>query len=158
MGLFSFAAEAGKKILGIQTHDQPAQQLGPDQLNAIQQHVDGLGLNIQNLGVQFSGPGSITLTGDTTSKADAEKAALMAGNIMGITSVSNNISVGAGESEQEPDSDTYTVDKGDNLSKIAKMYYGDANKYPAIVEANQPMINDADEIYPGQVLRIPKEA
>ena len=51
---------------------------------------------------------------------------------------------------------TYTVKKGDSLSKIAKKLYGDASKWKAIFEANQPMIKNADLIYPGQVLRIPK--
>jgi len=50
---------------------------------------------------------------------------------------------------------TYTVEKGDTLSKIAKAMYGNANKYPVIFEANKPMLKDPDKIYPGQVLRIP---
>ena len=53
---------------------------------------------------------------------------------------------------------TYTVVKGDTLSKIAKQFYGDANKYNQIFEANKPMLKDADEIYPGQRLRIPAAA
>ena len=54
------------------------------------------------------------------------------------------------------ESKTYVVVKGDSLSKIAKSVYGDAMKYPAIFEANKPMLKDPDHIYPGQVLRIPK--
>jgi nucleoid-associated protein YgaU len=50
---------------------------------------------------------------------------------------------------------TYTVQKGDTLSKIAKAMYGNAGKYPVIFEANQPMLKHPDKIYPGQVLRIP---
>jgi hypothetical protein len=50
---------------------------------------------------------------------------------------------------------TYTVEKGDTLSKIAKEMYGNAGKYPVIFEANQPMLKHPDKIYPGQVLRIP---
>lgn len=50
---------------------------------------------------------------------------------------------------------TYTVQKGDTLSKIAKEMYGNAGKYPVIFEANQPMLKHPDKIYPGQVLRIP---
>jgi nucleoid-associated protein YgaU len=53
---------------------------------------------------------------------------------------------------------TYTVEKGDTLSGIAKKMYGNANKYPQIFEANKPMLKDPDKIYPGQVLRIPPEA
>jgi nucleoid-associated protein YgaU len=52
-------------------------------------------------------------------------------------------------------SKTYTVKAGDNLSKIAKEFYGDANAYQQIFEANKPMLKDPDKIYPGQVLRIP---
>ena len=55
-------------------------------------------------------------------------------------------------------SKTYTVKAGDSLSKIAKEFYGEANKYNQIFEANQPMLKDPDKIYPGQVLRIPPEA
>jgi nucleoid-associated protein YgaU len=49
----------------------------------------------------------------------------------------------------------YTVVKGDNLSKIAKEFYGNPNKYPQIFEANKPMLTHPDKIYPGQLLRIP---
>ena len=49
----------------------------------------------------------------------------------------------------------HVVVSGDNLSKIAKQYYGDANKYPLIFEANKPMLTHPDKIYPGQALRIP---
>ena len=52
----------------------------------------------------------------------------------------------------------HTVVGGDTLSKIAKEYYGDASKYPAIFEANKPMLSHPDKIYPGQKLRIPAEA
>ncbi len=55
-------------------------------------------------------------------------------------------------------SKTYTVQSGDTLSKIAKEFYGNANKYHQIFEANKPMLKDPDKIYPGQVLRIPPEA
>ena len=50
---------------------------------------------------------------------------------------------------------TYTVVKGDSLSKIAKREYGDANKWRTIYEANRSLIKDPDLIYPGQLLSIP---
>jgi len=50
----------------------------------------------------------------------------------------------------------YEVQKGDSLSKIAKRYYGDPMKYKELFAANQPMLEDPNKIYPGQVLRIPK--
>ncbi len=48
-----------------------------------------------------------------------------------------------------------TVQSGDSLSKIAKQFYGDANQYMRIFEANQPLLENPDKIYPGQSLRIP---
>jgi len=50
---------------------------------------------------------------------------------------------------------TYTVVAGDSLSKIAKHFYSDANKYMKIFEANRDQLADPDKIKPGQTLRIP---
>jgi nucleoid-associated protein YgaU len=55
----------------------------------------------------------------------------------------------------EPEATFYTVKRGDTLSGIAKAHYGNAGKYMVIFEANKPMLEDPDKIYPGQVLRIP---
>jgi nucleoid-associated protein YgaU len=50
---------------------------------------------------------------------------------------------------------TYAVQPGDTLSKIAKQYYGDANKYMKIFEANRDQLSDPDKIKAGQTLKIP---
>jgi nucleoid-associated protein YgaU len=50
---------------------------------------------------------------------------------------------------------TYTVEKGDSLSKIAKREYGDAQSWRRIYEANRDTIKNPDLIYPGQVIRLP---
>jgi len=50
---------------------------------------------------------------------------------------------------------TYTVKKGDTLSKIAGAEYGDANAWRRIFEANRDKIKDPDLIHPGQELTIP---
>ena len=50
---------------------------------------------------------------------------------------------------------TYTVAAGDSLSKIAKSFYGNANQYMKIFEANKDKLSDPDKIRPGQVLTIP---
>jgi nucleoid-associated protein YgaU len=50
---------------------------------------------------------------------------------------------------------SYTVQKGDTLSDIAKQFYGNANRWKAIFEANRDLLDDPDRIQPGQVLRIP---
>ena len=52
--------------------------------------------------------------------------------------------------------DTYTVKSGDSLSKIAKHYYGDAQQWKRIHQANLDQIKDPNLIYPGQRLIIPQ--
>ncbi|RYE71169.1 MAG: LysM peptidoglycan-binding domain-containing protein [Oxalobacteraceae bacterium] len=56
---------------------------------------------------------------------------------------------GGGAGEQ-----TYTVVKGDNLSKIAKHFYGKQD-WKRIFDANRDQLEDPDRIQPGQVLKIP---
>ena len=48
---------------------------------------------------------------------------------------------------------TYTVKAGDNLSKISKLFYGDANQYEKIAKANG--LDNPDKIRPGQTINIP---
>jgi LysM repeat protein len=50
---------------------------------------------------------------------------------------------------------TYTVQAGDNLSKISKHFYGDPNQYMKIVNANKDQLPDPDKIKPGMELNIP---
>ena len=50
---------------------------------------------------------------------------------------------------------TYTVKTGDNLSKIAKQFYGDPGKWKKIHAANSDKIPNPDLIHPGLQLTIP---
>jgi len=50
---------------------------------------------------------------------------------------------------------TYAVQSGDTLSKIAKQFYGDANAYMDIFNANRDKLSDPNKISPGQQLVIP---
>lgn len=52
-----------------------------------------------------------------------------------------------------PEARRYTVKPGDNLSHIAREFYGNANEYHKIAEANG--IANPDLIHPGQELIIP---
>ena len=47
----------------------------------------------------------------------------------------------------------YTIKSGDNLSKVSKLFYGNANKYAKIAEANG--ISNPDHIQVGQSIEIP---
>lgn len=60
---------------------------------------------------------------------------------------------GGGEGEQ-----SYTVEKGDTLSGISKQFYGSANHWKEIFEANRDQLDNPDLIKPGQVLKIPARA
>jgi uncharacterized protein YidB (DUF937 family) len=58
----------------------------------------------------------------------------------------------------KPAEEVYTVVSGDNLSRIAKRFYGNANDWRRLYEANRDVIGpNPDLIQPGQKLRIPKE-
>jgi len=54
-----------------------------------------------------------------------------------------------------PKQQTYTVAAGDSLSKIAKQFYGNANEYMKIFEANKDKLTDPNTIKVGQQLVIP---
>ena len=49
---------------------------------------------------------------------------------------------------------TYTVAKGDNLSRIAQHFYG-RQDWKRIFDANRDQLSDPDRIQPGQMLKIP---
>jgi len=59
--------------------------------------------------------------------------------------------VGGGQSTR-----TYTVQAGDTLSKISKQFYGNANQYMKIFEANRGRLQSPDRIEAGQQLVIPE--
>ncbi|MFZ4794245.1 MAG: LysM peptidoglycan-binding domain-containing protein [Blastocatellia bacterium] len=50
---------------------------------------------------------------------------------------------------------SYKVVSGDTLSKIAKRFYGDANHYHQIFDANRDQLSDPDKIRVGQDLKLP---
>ncbi|MBB4658721.1 peptidoglycan-binding protein LysM [Parvularcula dongshanensis] len=97
----------------------------------------------------------VILKGRVPKKEDAERMIVSAGNTKGVAEVESQIEVEEPAENAKPDYTMYTVKSGDTLSKIAKAHYGDAMAYDIIFEANKPMLKDPDEIYPGQVLRVP---
>lgn len=156
MSLLNFLRDSGRDLFGGRTENAA---------ESIQKEIErALGSNISGLGVRFDN-GAVTLQGEAKSLAAKEQAALIAGNVKGVSSVNHDAvrvagaapaSTGASAAApQQQASRFYTIQSGDTLSKIAKEYYGDANAYTRIFEANREVIGDPDKIYPGQQIRIP---
>ena len=121
--------------------------------NKLLGHIKSLGLPISGLSVSYNATTDLaTVVGQVQNQADREKIILAVGNIDHVAQVDDQLTVVT----PEPESKFYTVKSGDNLSKISKEFYGDANKYNKIFEANKPLLKNADDIFPGQVLRIPE--
>jgi nucleoid-associated protein YgaU len=158
MGLIQFVKDVGRR-LGVgdappaQSAQAPVAQSGPDaqKAAALVRLVEQMGLTVEHLGIQVDGE-RVTLTGTTDRQETREKLVLLIGNIQGVGQVDDQLQVG----QPAPEARFYTVKRGDTLSKIAQAHYGDANQYPRIFEANRPLLRDPDEIYPGQMLRIPQ--
>lgn len=163
MGLFDFVRDAGRKIFGgddqAEAASAAAQAAGEEEARktadryraaALVRFVNGLGLEVGDMSVKVSGE-TATLKGTCASQEIREKVVLAVGNVSGISKVDDQLTVSAPEAAAA----FYTVVRGDTLSGIAKKHYGKAGKYMVIFEANRPMLEDPDKIFPGQVLRIP---
>ena len=164
MGLLSFVKEAGEKLFGKgeakAAQEAAAAAPSPETVaalsaaagKAIGDYLATQGLPTAGLDIGFDGASAtVTVAGNVGDQATKEKILLCCGNVSGVAAVNDLLIV----NEPAPEAQWHTVVSGDNLSKIAKKFYGDANKYPLIFEANKPMLTHPDKIYPGQMLRIP---
>jgi nucleoid-associated protein YgaU len=153
MGLIEFVRDAGAKIFGA---DKAAAAPSPDPVvqskraTALEEQVKKNGFAVENLKIKMA-DATAHVRGRVQDQATREKIILVVGNTAGVAAVEDGLEVVA----PEPEAQFYTVKSGDNLSKISKAMYGDANQYNVIFEANKPMLSHPDKIYPGQVLRIP---
>ena len=168
MSLVSFFKEAGQKLFGHKDAEAAATQAqaAPDDAAlqaaaatanqaaaaAIVTYIGTQNLDTSMLSIEFDGAsGSVMVSGVVPDQATKEKILLCCGNVQGVGQVNELITVDAPADESR----YHTVERGETLSAIAKTFYGDASKYPAIFEANRPMLSNPDKIYPGQMLRIP---
>lgn len=159
MGVFDFNKDAGASA-----GNAGGTSLESYMNSKLPQMLDQYGFEVVNPNVQFDN-GVVTISGEAANQPTKEKVVLTLGNVKGISQVVDNMTlVGEPTKEEEAaaaaaavvESKFHTVERGDSLSKIAKKVYGDAMKYPVIFEANKPMLKDPNQIYPGQVLRIPE--
>lgn len=142
MGLFDFAANMGRNLFN-EEEDAPKK---------IRKHIEEDNPGISDLAVAFN-KGVVTLSGKASSSEALEKAILMAGNVKGVSRIINKV---IGALPLGKDVQYYEIKSGDTLWAVASKFYGDGNKYTRIVEANKEVIKDADKIFPGQKIRIPK--
>ncbi len=177
MGLFDFI-----KDIGFGKKDDKEDNLEKSLTEAVQKAQ----LDIRNFTLKLD-KGMATLGGTAGSLKDAEIARLIVGNHKGVDKVNDDALVivpktptplirpeaaavssqtapvtGSGQGSAATVASTQParmiqVKSGDTLSKIAKEQLGNANRYREIFEANKPMLKDPDEIFPGQILRIPAE-
>ncbi|MDY0936600.1 peptidoglycan-binding protein LysM [Pseudomonas viridiflava] len=148
MSIWSFVKEAGEKILDAIT---------PGNANAdevLKDHISKVGLGNPNIQTEVDG-GTVIVKGEVASQEEKEKILVTLGNIEGVEKVDDQMTV-ASSAPAATESKFYEVKKDDTLSKISKEMYGDANKYQKIFDANKPMLENVNKIYPGQKLRIPE--
>lgn len=156
MGLFSFLKGSGSKIFNKKEEEAVKTATAADaermKTDAMLRAVNDLKLDVKNLSLDIQDE-TVVVYGEAETQLAKELVVLTLGNNMGITKVDDRMTV----VKPADEATFYEVKSGDSLSKIAKAHYGDAMKYNSIFEANKPMLTDPDKIYPGQVLRIPKQ-
>jgi nucleoid-associated protein YgaU len=161
MGLFD-------KMFGRGASEAQQQPNGEQRFNALKQKyqsvlnaADQQHIQFQNLHVQDD---KLFIKGTAPSE-DAkgkfwDQIKLVNPNADDITAdinVDASRAMGAAAGGGAQSSQTYTVKSGDNLSKISKQFYGDANEYMRIFYANRDKLNDPDKIQVGQQLAIPPD-
>ena len=134
----------------------------------IEQALRAQGVQVQNLKIQDLQGKVVSIKGSVATDADKARVEQVAESIPGVK-VANHLTVGSGggltggltggpsggTGARATAGGTYTVEKGDSLSKIAKEAYGDASKWKLIHAANKAKIPNPDLIHPGEQLTIP---
>lgn len=145
MGLFDFVNHIGHKIFN--TPEEASQ--------AVTEHINNDNPGIKNVSVHVEN-GVANISGQANDAAALEKTILMTGNIEGISTVNADAVNITNNETLANDDEFYTIQKGDTLWKIAEKIYNDGSKYTAIAKANKEVIKDANKIFVGQKIRIPK--
>ena len=142
----------------------------PDTVKGPTQVLREAGIGTSCLDCKIGADGSVTVAGTVDNGAVRDEVVTVLEGMPNVSSVVNEINVGAPEpapAVEEPAAEesaneeaaaegrTYTVKSGDTLWKISQEMYGNGSKYMKIFEANTPMLENPDKIFPGQELNIP---
>ena len=132
------------------------------------------GIDPSNLKFTFNPDGAIGVGGQVADQSECDRICEVLEGMPNVSSVQNNIIVAAPEPAAVPEPEaeaiddeavpagaetkgrTYTVQSGDTLWAIAEKMYGSGGKYMKIFEANTPLLENPDKIFPGQELVIPE--
>lgn len=161
MDLFGFVKDVGRKLFN---KDEEA-------AGKIRDHIMANNPGVEDLEVTYDN-GIVGLAGRCTRPDAFQKCVLMAGNVEGVIDVYASAltpfvaprpaetPVGgphqhAHATPEQGREEYYVIVRGDTLSGIAKRYYGHANRWPELFEANREVIEDPDKIFPGQKIRVP---
>ena len=161
MDLFGFVKDVGRRLFD---KDEEAAE-------KIRQHILASNPGVADLEVSFEN-GIVGLKGRCTRPDAFQKCVLMAGNLRGVIDVyasaltpfvvpkPEEVPIGgphqhAHATPVETREEYYVIERGDTLSHIARRYYGNANTWPRLFEANREVIQDPDRIFPGQKIRVP---
>jgi len=135
----SFVREAGEKLFGKGKGKAEAAQEAaaaaptPESIAALSAKAGAAittciatqGIEVSGLDIGFDGATStVTAAGSVADQATKEKVLLCCGNVAGVAAVYDLLVV----NEPAPESQRHAEVSGDNLSKIARKFYGDANK------------------------------
>ena len=144
----------------------------PDTVKGPSRVLREAGFDTSCLDCKIGADGSITVSGTVESGATRDEIVSVLESMPNISGVHNEINVGVAEPDPEPEviepateesggdesaasGRTYTVKSGDTLWKISQEMYGNGSKYMKIFEANTPMLENPDRIFPGQELNVP---
>lgn len=131
--------------------------------DAIRQ-VNGMNLGVRSLGAKIDGK-VVTLTGEAPSREITVQVMENFDKLVKTDNTLNAIRIdkpkpapapAPAAAPPAPEERIYEVKPGDTLSKISLEYYGSANKYMKIFDANKDILDNPDLIKPGQKLRIPE--
>ena len=172
MSLVNFTLGAGVELFSKPGSDADSTEFRPSAADtapaklaaAIQEYVESQGLKADELSVIYDGTTqTVTVSGTAADQATKEKIVLACGNVTVVAGVYDLLAVADSSGRTASDQQLqvgrhYTVRPGDTLPSIAKDFYNDANAYQIIFDANRPMLESPDKIYPGQVLLIPAQS
>lgn len=135
-----------------------------EKVNEAITEMKAMNLGVRNLGAQVRDK-TVTLTGEAPSREVATMAMQKLDEMVSPDNIVNAIKIDkpapapepVPEIVEEPPTERYhLVASGDTLGHIAQKYYGKANEYMRIFEANRDILDDPNLIKVGQKLKIPE--